>query len=140
MSKTMGHGEELARSRQRRRTIIFAALFVAGLFTGMYGGWKLAEGDFDISAPWSPVASLGFTALFLGAMLIGSVLLSKNTDEVQRDIYYKMSGLAGSVYVVVYPAWFMLWKGGFVPEPSHWILFILFWLSLVIGSVVYRIR
>ena len=135
-----GEGERLTQSRQRRRMMIFAGLFITGVVIGIYGGRALAKDGFDIAAPWTPAASLLFTGLYLAAIVIGSLLLSKNTDEIQRQSYYKMSSLAGSVYMIVYPCWFMLWKGGFVIEPSHWMLFILFWLSLVVGSVVYRLR
>jgi hypothetical protein len=33
-----------------------------------------------------------------------------------------------------------MWKGGFVPEPIHWALFVAFWVALVGAALYYRFR
>ena len=50
------------------------------------------------------------------------------------------SALAGAGYMLAYPAWFLLWKGGVVAEPIHWVLFVGFWLLLAGGTIFYRFR
>jgi hypothetical protein len=61
-------------------------------------------------------------------------------DEVERQRSYKAGSLAGATLIVVYPVWFLLWKGGFVVEPIHWVLFVLFWLGLAFGMIWYKYR
>lgn len=116
------------------------ALFAAGLPCGAYLGWSLAANDLDLSAPISPVAALAMIAVFLLANIAGWVSLSKVIDEVERQNSYKAAAFAGAAYLVGYPVWFLLWKGGFTGEPIHWLLFVLFWFSLASAAVYYRIR
>ena len=61
-------------------------------------------------------------------------------DELERQNNYRAAAFAGTVYIVAYPVWFLLWKGGFVPEPIHWMLFGLFWAALCISYLYYRFR
>ncbi|WP_331041222.1 hypothetical protein [Allosphingosinicella sp.] len=135
-----GAGEEMERAQRRRRGVIVGTLFVLGTITGAYGGWTMAETDFDLSQPWSPTICLILAGIYLAAMLFGSIALSKQMDEVERQVHYKAAGVAGGTYAVVYPTWFLLWKGGFVPEPIHWALFILFWVALAASTLYYRFR
>jgi hypothetical protein len=135
-----GAGEELERVQRRRVFTVKGALFVVGLFSGAYVGYSVASQGFDFSAPWSPTACLVLAAVFLAAMAWGSFGLSKSIDEHERQNAYKAAAFAGSAYLVIYPVWFLLWKGGFVGEPIHWALFVLFWLALAGASIYYRFR
>jgi len=130
----------MERASRRRRSVIIGTLFVLGLVTGAYGGWTLAASDFDLSQPWSPAVCLVLAGLYLAAMLFGSIALSRNMDEVERQVHYRAAGAAGGAYAVVYPTWFLLWKGGFVGEPVHWAFFILFWVVLAASTIYYRYR
>jgi hypothetical protein len=139
-AEPLGEGERVERAKRRRRLWLFAALFAAGFPCGVYLGYILAANDYDLAAPWNPTIALAITALFLLAMTVGSILLAKQIDEVERANQSKAAAVAGSVYVVLYPTWFFLWKGGFAPEPIHWALFIAFWLVLVGAALYYRFR
>ena len=137
-----GHssGEELERASRRRRFAIVGALFALGMGAGAYGGWKLAETRADLTQPWSPTIRHIIAGLYLAAMIFGSIALDKHLDEVERQVQYKAAAVAGGAYAVVYPTWFLLWKGGFVAEPIHWVLFILFWVALASSTLYYRNR
>ena len=135
-----GHGEELERTQRRRRRVIIGTLFVLGMISGAYMGYTVAHDDFGFSAPWSPTACLILAAMYLAAMTFGSYALSKHMDEVERQVQYKAAAAAGALYATVYPLWFLLWKGGFVAEPIHWALFLLFWLALAASTIFYRFR
>ncbi len=135
-----GVGEAAERLQQKRRRSVIAVLFVAGLCSGAYVGYTIASQDLDFSAPWSPLACLLIAAVYLLAMTWGSVALSKHMDEVERENSYKAASAAGAAYLIVYPVWFLLWKGGFVAEPIHWALFVMFWLVLAAASLYYRYR
>lgn len=140
-SMPRGEGERYEASRRRKRWAIVAALAVAGFVPGLYLGYNdgaaLAESRSGI---WSPALSLGLIGLYLGAVIGGHFLLRNVTDEVDRQNGYKAASFAGFTLMVVYPIWFLLWRGGFVPEPIHWMLFLLFWLSLALASLFYRFR
>jgi hypothetical protein len=136
-----GEGERREAARRRRRWLIVAALagigFVPGLYVGFQHGAAAAE-----SRPleWSPAFAASLAGLYLVAMAVGSLLLNRVMDEVERQRGYKAVSFAGAALMVVYPTWFLLWKGGFVAEPVHWMLFVLFWLSLALASLWYRFR
>jgi MFS family permease len=133
-----GEGERRERAARRKVLTIKAALFVAGMATGAYVGWVFAERG--IAAPWSPLAALLIAGVYLAAMLIGSVVMSRNLDEHERHRNYKTIAAGSAVYSLTYPVWFVLWKGGFVVEPIHWVLFLLFWAGLAAAALWYRVR
>lgn len=139
-SAPLGEGERRERAARRVRYGIKGALFVTGLAVGVYVGKMLVGGDFDFAAPWPPAAAVAIAAIYLVAIVAGSLLISRSLDELERSRTYRAAAAAGNVYLVVYPIWFALWKGGFVPEPVHWALFILFWLSLALATLWYRFR
>jgi F0F1-type ATP synthase assembly protein I len=135
-----GQGEQLERTQRRRRRTVIGVLFVAGLISGVYMGYTVADDGFGFAKPWSPTACLVLAGAYLAAMTLGSLALSRHMDEVERQAQYKAAAAAGAVYVTVYPVWFLLWKGGFAVEPIHWALFLMFWLALAISSILYRVR
>lgn len=140
-SAPRGEGERRDAMRRRKRWLIVAALAVAGFVPGLYLGYTdgaaLAESR---PAVWSPTLSLLLVGLYLAAVIGGGFLLRNVTDEVERQNGYKAASFAGMALMVVYPVWYLLWRGGFVPEPVHWMLFLLFWLSLALASLFYRFR
>ena len=135
-----GEGERADALRRRKRYAVIAVLFAAGLFSGFYVGKTDPQSLFNAEASWNPAVSLLLTAVFLLAVVGGGFALHGNTDEVERQGQYKAVSLAAAVYMLLYPSWFMLWKGGHVPEPNHGILFVVFWLSLACASLWYRFR
>jgi hypothetical protein len=134
-----GEGEARERARLRRRHAIMAALLIPGFMIGVYVG-KTDQGAFINGSGgvlW-PALSIALAILYLAALVGGAFLLSSSIDEHEKYNSYKAVSAAGGFYVVAYPVWFLLWKGGFVVEPVHWILFIGFWLSLAVSSLYYR--
>ncbi len=140
-SAARGEGERHEAARRRKRWMIVAALaasgFVPGLYLGYNDGAALAESRPSV---WPPALSLGLVGLYLAAVIGGGLLLRGVTDEVERQNAYKAASFAGMALMLVYPVWFVLWRGGFVAEPIHWMLFLLFWLSLALASLYYRFR
>jgi hypothetical protein len=136
----MGEGERAEASSRRKRIAVLGALFAAGLFTGFYIGFTDAGTLLDADAKWSPGISLALLATFLIATIGGSYALRDHMDEVQRQNAYKAGCFAAAFYLVAYPTWFLLWKGDFVAEPHHGVMFIAFWLSLAGASLWYRFR
>ena len=140
IGRERGEGERLASRTDRNSKIVKGLLFGVGVASGAAIGFHVASNDLDFGAQWPPVISAGIAVLYLLAIGLGSIALSRLTDEVERYRNYKAAALAGAVYLVLYPVWFLLWKGGFVVEPVHWVLFVTFWFSLAAGSIYYRFR
>ena len=138
-SVTRGEGERRDAARRRKKWLIVAALAAVGMGPGFYIGFQhgaaLAE-----SRPvvWPPAVAAALAILYLVSVIGGGYLLSRFTDEVERQQGYRAVSFAGTVLMIVYPTWYLLWKGGFVWEPIHWVLFILFWLSLALATIWYR--
>jgi hypothetical protein len=136
-----GEGERQEAARRRKRWLIFGALFAAGIVPGYYLGH---EGGVDLivnrEAVWPPALVATFLGLYLVGVVGGGILLARLADDFDRQRAYKAVSLAGTVLMIAYPVWYVLWRGGFVPEPIHWALFLLFWLSLVLAGLFYRFR
>jgi hypothetical protein len=136
-----GEGERREAARRRKRWLIGVALALAGVIPGFYMGYQEGEAMAQ-SRPfaWSPTVAATLAGLYLVSVFGGGVLLNSVIDEVERQRGYKAVSFAGTMLMLVYPTWFLLWRGGFVPEPVHWMLFVLFWLSLALASLWYRYR
>jgi hypothetical protein len=136
-----GEGERRDAARRRKRWLILAAIAVLGgvpaYYVGYQDGAALAQ-----SRPltWSPTLAAVLAGLYLVVTIGAGLLMHTVTDELERQRGYKAASLAGLVLMLVYPTWYLLWRGGFVPEPVHWMLFLLFWLSLALASLFYRFR
>ncbi len=138
--QNLGEGERREQAQGRYRRNILSAVFVVGMLTGGYFGYELATNDFTLTERWPPVAAIVTIIFYLTAMLGGSLALARHMDELEKENNYKAAAFAGTVYILVYPVWFLLWKGGFVTEPIHWALFVLFWFAMAGAYLYYRFR
>ena len=136
----LGPGERLQRSRQRQVRAIKGSLFAVGMISGGCIGYLVASNRFALDAPWPPAIAIVLAALYVAAIAVGSMLLQKRIDEVERMQTYKAVTVAGTAYLVGYPVWFLLWKASLAPEPIHWLLFISFWMLLAGSALFYRAR
>lgn len=138
-SAPLGEGELRDAARRRKKWLIVAALAAIGIGPGFYIGFQhgaaLAQ---NRAVVWPPAVAAALAILYLVAMIGGGLLLRRFTDEVERQQSYRAGSVAAAALMIVYPTWYLLWKGGFVVEPIHWVLFILFWLSLALATIWYR--
>lgn len=136
-----GEGERRYTERRRRKRLIMAVLLLIGVVPGLYVGTQLGAASAE-GRPlvWSPVLAASLAGLYLVATIGGGLLMGRFADELERQRNYQAASVAGLAMMTVYPTWFFLWKGGFVPEPVHWILFLIFWLSLALATLWYRFR
>ncbi|HEU0100150.1 MAG TPA: hypothetical protein VFQ67_15425 [Allosphingosinicella sp.] len=140
-SAPQGEGERRDLARRRKRWLILAAIAVLGGVPAFYAGFQDGAAMAQ-SRPltWSPTLAAVLAGLYLVVMVGGGLLMHGVTDELERQRGYKAASVAGLTLMLVYPTWFLLWRGGFVAEPVHWMLFVLFWLSLALASLFYRFR
>lgn len=140
-SISRGEGERRDSARRRKRWLILAAVAVLGMIPAFYMGFQdgaaMARSRPSV---WSPMLAAVLAGLYLVVMIGGGLLMRSVTDELERQRGYMAASFAGLTLMIVYPIWFLLWRGGFVPEPIHWVLFVLFWLSLALATLFYRFR
>lgn len=136
----LGEGERLQRKRERQVLAVKCSLFAVGMLSGAWIGYHFAADEYRLDQPWPPTVAVGLAVLYVAAIAIGSVLLNKRIDEVEKMQTYKAVAVASTAYLVGYPVWFLLWKASLVPEPSHSISFIAFWALLISSNLFYRSR
>lgn len=136
----LGEGERREAASRLKRILVIGALFVTGLVTGFYAGFHDSIAFVDRGGTWPPAMALGLLALFAVAMIAGTYVMNQVMDELERQRGYKAASFGAVVLLVGYPAWFLLWKGGFVPQPSHWLIYVLFLVAVALGQLWYRFR
>lgn len=123
---TMGEDDWQVRARQRKRRTyaIVGTLFAMGLLSGFLIGFFEDE-DAGLMAAKSipPYIAILATCVFVAAVTFGTWRLMQVTDELERKINVNATVMAGNVLLIMYPAWFFLWKGGLVGEPEALWLF-----------------
>jgi hypothetical protein len=140
VSEPAASGETLERKRRRRKLAILALVFVLAFPVGFAVGFTEADDLLVMDDRWPPALAMGLSLAYLFLVIGGAIALSRQVDEVERTIKYKAVGAAATAYVIVYPVWFFLWKGGFVPEPMHVALYAGFLIVFLLASLFYRFR
>lgn len=130
-----------AKLRQRRINKVVGALFVVGLISGfLVGFFEDDEAGLLAANSIPPWLAIGSAIVFVIAIGFGSWKLMKVSDELEHAVHTKTTVFAGNVMLIGYPAWFILWKGGLVPEPSaHW-LFVAGMVSSMLAYIWYKYR
>jgi MFS family permease len=140
VSELVSEGERLERNRRRRKLLIIGTLaMVGGISGGIVGGHE-ADRLFDLAHPWSPTLCLAIASLFLLAVGIGKFALRGQVDEVERMAKLRATHVGASLFLIGYPIWFLLWKGGFVPEPQHVIIYAVLLVVMLLASLFYKFR
>jgi uncharacterized protein len=139
-SADLSPGERKLKAKRRRWWIIIAMLALAGFIPGFLLGYSEGEGLVDPQGVWPAWIVILLAATFLIAVPIGSLLLYRQMDELERDIHRKAAAMAGGVLVIVYPVWWLLWMGALAPEPIHWVLFLIFYATILLSWLYYRLR
>lgn len=140
VSEPLSTFERLERGRRRRKFAIIAAMGVVG---GIGGGIVGAREDghlFDLAHPWPPLLCLALAAAFLLAIGVGKFILRRQIDEVERMAKLRGTHAGAVLFLIGYPVWFLLWKGGFLPEPQHVAMFVIVLVASVLASLFYKFR
>jgi hypothetical protein len=130
-------GEAAEQARKWRKWRWFGLLFAAG-FAGGFAAGFLEEGTLWEGGNWPPAFAIAFAVGYTLLIVLGARFLQRDTDEFELARQYKAVAFAAGAYVLGYPVWFALWKGGLVAEPHHLILFGIFWLALAGSTLYYR--
>ena len=140
VSEPLSEGERLERNRRRRKLLIIAALAAVGGVGGGIVGARENDQLFNLAHPWPPTLCLTLAVLLLFAVGIGKFALRGQIDEVERMAKLKATHVGASLFLLGYPIWFLLWKGGFVPEPQHVVIYAVLLIVMLLASLFYRFR
>lgn len=118
MSSTMGEGERADRRRRARARVILLVSLV--LAVGIIALTVIFKQSGHAIAP---AGAIGVTLLYLAGIAV-SWRGARFSDEVEMRSTHRALAWATIAYILVYPGWYFLWRGGLVPEPSHETLFL----------------
>jgi hypothetical protein len=122
-------GERAEESRRNRFWLLMAGFMLVG---GVIGAALVIVREGDGSLP--AVAAIAVAALLVVALGGGSWYFYRDIDELERRDNLIAGVIALHFYVILYPCWYFLWKGGLVPEPDHEILYI---ATLIVMTLAY---
>jgi len=133
-------GEKRLKARSRRWWLILLGAGAAGLIPGFLLGLS-SKGDlYSLTMAWPAWIAILLAVTFVVAVTAASWLLYRQVDEHQQQNYGKAAVLAAGIVIILYPAWFILWMGEILPEPSHWVIFLTLYITYAVGSLYYRYR
>ena len=140
VSEPLSDYERLERRRRRRKFAIIAAMGAIGGIGGGIVGARESGRLFDLAHPWPPLLCLALAAAFLLAVALGKFILRSQIDEVERMAKLRATHAGAMLFLAGYPVWFLLWKGGFLPEPQHVAMFAIFLVASLLASLFYKFR
>ena len=132
-----GEGAEAARRRQFWTIVgvLFAAGGVVGFVSALAGNPTSA-----LSGPASSWLALAAAAVTGIAIIGGAWLLNRRIDELERADNMWGAAIGGNMLLVAYPVWFLLWKGGWVSEPGHDLMFAALFAVTMLAYLYRKLR
>jgi hypothetical protein len=123
VSEPIGHGAALERRQKGRQTLILALLMAAGGVTGFFLATNQQDGMGFYQGVLPAKVAIGLAALWLVSIVGGSVWLNRHIDEIERAAQIWGIAMAGTVVVILYPVWYLLWRGQMIAEPNAHVMF-----------------
>lgn len=130
--RLLGAGARVPTRERRSRNILLlsgAMGAVAGIILS-----AVAIGNAGIDDPFAMFSSGPIPPLLAIAMVLFLVTVlpflswqwQRTIDEHERDAYRAGAVSAAYLFLILAPAWWLLWRGGLVPEPNGVILYLAF--------------
>jgi hypothetical protein len=128
-------GTVAERQRRRRYWTLMGLATAAALVLGVAG--RILGTPYG---PIDPAAAIGLAAALLLLMLVGNWVYFRNIDELEVA-----SNLVGGfwgfyTFIIGWPLWHILWRGGLVPKPEMLPLYIAAALIAVVGFLWKRFQ
>lgn len=128
-------GDELTRRERLNRNIMIGCMALGAVM----GGGLAATGNLDIADPASGALSIfddgrmsaaaALLIVFLWAVIIPVVAWFWHTraiDEQEASAYRDGGYYAAYAFLILAPVWWLLWRGGLLPEPNGVAIFMAF--------------
>lgn len=135
-----GAGEQAERAKRMRFVVTLALLALVGGVTGFFIGYTEEGPGGIMRATITPALAIGLTVVFLATVAVGTWIVTRTIDEHELNLNLWAAAFGGSVFIVVYPVWFLLWKGRLVAEPDHLVLFLLYIVAVGVGYALKKAR
>jgi len=136
MEAQVGPGEARLVRRDRGFWTVLGLQVIAGSLIGGLGmSWFLHPGTY--SPEMTRWLAMALAVLSTGAMIWGTMALMPRMDELELQDNLWGSTFGAGVTMLVYLPWYILWRGGWLPEPSHEVLI---GLLMVVAVAVYLWR
>ena len=119
-------------TRERRSRNYLLASFGIGVVTAivLLSADVMSVSDDPLSilsdSPISPVAAVALSLLLLTVLPVLGWRWQKTVDEHEREAYQSGALAAAYMFQIVAPVWWLLWRGGLVPEVNGIILYLAF--------------
>ena len=110
-------GERTTALRSRRYHALIGAHIAAAALIVVGSSWFGSEGR--LSSVWA----IAVSALYVGVLSIGSWVIGRRSDEVERRDDQFAATCAACFYALAFPVWYFLSKGQLVSEPNQLVLF-----------------
>jgi hypothetical protein len=137
MTELKGAGERAEHARSRT---FWTVLAVCGALGGIVGGaMVIGTGNRiggDMTAGWAIAAAL----LYGVGVVAASWYFFRIIDEVELRDNLIAATVAVYFYTIVYPVWYLLWKGGLIVEPIHEAIFFATLIAMTIAYFWKKLR
>ena len=131
----MDHEKTPLNRRERLNRNIMLIIVLMGVVAGLVLGFisdhrQESHSVFDIFTDESPLP-VSFTiafAIFWGIVMpvVAWIWHRKAIDELEAAAYRDGGYYAAYTFIIVVPAWWILWRGGLLPEPHGVAIFLAF--------------
>lgn len=135
--------EPLAPSQRRARAMLVLSGGIGGLLGIILSLGMLGDEDLGLvfsNAPLAPVAAAVVLAVWLLLTPVLTWVWWRNIDEHEAQAYTYGAVAALHIYYFVTPGWWIGWRGGFLPEPQHMLVFVLASIAWLGGWAWHRYR
>ncbi len=137
--RELGPGERAERAKRLKFYAVAAGLGLPGFVIGVAIGRRAKTHGFG-EGLLTPELAVALAVIYLLAVGVGAWLMHRNMDEHARTQQLWFTAYGGAALVYVYPAWFLLWRGGLLPEPHHLAMFLIFYAGALLGFTVRYFR
>jgi hypothetical protein len=138
-----GSGGPVGPKTRRARTMFAVSAILGGalaalLVFGTWGGGEL--GGLATDQPLPQWLAAAVAAIWLIAVPVISWIWFRSVDEHEAQSYTFGGTIALHIYYIALPAWWIAWRGGFLPAPHHGILFWIVTVAWLAGWAWRRYR
>ncbi|HST37792.1 MAG TPA: hypothetical protein VLK25_14335 [Allosphingosinicella sp.] len=139
-SEEIGPGELLERRQRGRQALILSLLMLAGGVTGLVLSLTEADGAGALQGAIPAGVAIGLAALWLVSVIGGSIWYKRHIDELELAAQLWGIACAGAVVLILYPAWYLLWRGALAPEPNGHVMFGTLYIVMIIAYLWKKFR
>jgi uncharacterized membrane protein YidH (DUF202 family) len=129
-------GTRAERDRERRWWRTFVPIVLSGFVAGF--AFALADqGETFLAGKIPPLIAVLIAGSYVVTMIWGTWAYKRVADELEMQNNLWGTAVGGSALLLVYPPWWILWRGGLVGEPVHEALFLLLFVT-AIGAYLWK--